>query len=947
MRRTTFLFWALALAGVVAAAEPKRVAHRGAGDLTMPEASLPAYSNAVETACDIVKLDVQRTRDGAIVTDHVSELPPKDVKVQSLMSKVQSEMDDDTLDVRPSALDSSVDKRPYEMVRAGRTADEFPPVARFEDAAGWRVACTEAEATFATATDRALFGPSVTRLAYRATGSNPVIRVTAPAPIAVPDGADTVSLWVNGNNVFGNSEYDPPYEKVPCVRILADFADASGKTLRQHVGFVYHKDWHLLVGVVTNGVGGRAALPKGLAFTGLTVTGGVNRTWQAIDLTSLCVYRDPQRPSADRPRAKRGVRIFADQPQGLNTGAGRLPFPTRAETVIPPPAELPAKLEFRLPKDVADWSDLGFRYAGSPWVPLAQGGGILPRRLPPGAKVTFRQVANSLVCDIVSPEPGIASVLFGTFGAPSDDVTFTAWPYYSLSYYNPVWDPAIPDGYSRHYRPRTAMLRLGGRTLFVGATFDWTQSNASDLYYPARSDVTNRLNSGVLYQPRTDGRRNGCFERFVWTFSEDVTDVLPVIPNPVSPHKDVAGTHAWTACGARDRAADAAYWRAVKAAGIDHVIINDHETQWRDDNESYTFRTEAAPRKGGDAGQFAYTRTLIDELGFRYGPYNNFTDYAPVNAFWSVDRVSRRSDGQLRPGWNRCYAPKPTWSVGMCEYLSPVIQRKFGFNTAYCDVHTAVAPWGRTDYDAREPGAGTFAQVFYCFGEIMLLQKAAWGGPVYSEGGIQWLYSGLTDGNYAQDALYDFEEQPWLVDFDLKRIHPLCCNFGMGTPWMFYGRHGGDVEKRGHQAFLDRFTAATLAFGHPAFLFSRRKPDDLSDEKATYFPVQAIAAHYTQAGVREVRYGAADGSLHAVSAALANGAAKRCQLRIAYSDGTVVAVNGNWHENFRVEVGGVVYDLPPNGWRAETADKSVISFNGFENGRRIRRACSPAYEWRP
>ena len=49
---------------------PKMVAHRGAGDLTMPEASLPAYSNAVATACDIVKLDLQRTKDGIVVMGH-------------------------------------------------------------------------------------------------------------------------------------------------------------------------------------------------------------------------------------------------------------------------------------------------------------------------------------------------------------------------------------------------------------------------------------------------------------------------------------------------------------------------------------------------------------------------------------------------------------------------------------------------------------------------------------------------------------------------------------------------------------------------------------------------------------------------------------------------------------------------------------------------------------
>lgn len=46
------------------------VAHRGAGDLAMPEASRPAYSNAVAKSSDIVKLDLQKTKDGVIVMGH-------------------------------------------------------------------------------------------------------------------------------------------------------------------------------------------------------------------------------------------------------------------------------------------------------------------------------------------------------------------------------------------------------------------------------------------------------------------------------------------------------------------------------------------------------------------------------------------------------------------------------------------------------------------------------------------------------------------------------------------------------------------------------------------------------------------------------------------------------------------------------------------------------------
>lgn len=76
-------------------APKKMVAHRGAGDLTMPEASLPAFSNAVETACDIVKLDLQRTKDGVIVLGHDATLKrtmgwdvmPKDLTYAELLEK--------------------------------------------------------------------------------------------------------------------------------------------------------------------------------------------------------------------------------------------------------------------------------------------------------------------------------------------------------------------------------------------------------------------------------------------------------------------------------------------------------------------------------------------------------------------------------------------------------------------------------------------------------------------------------------------------------------------------------------------------------------------------------------------------------------------------------------------------------------------------------------------
>ena len=62
-----------------------------------------------------------------------------------------------------------------------------------------------------------------------------------------------------------------------------------------------------------------------------------------------------------------------------------------------------------------------------------------------------------------------------------------------------------------------------------------------------------------------------------------------------------------------------------------------------------------------------------------------------------------------------------------------------------------------------------------------------------SEGNYHSFYMGLTDGNYGQDQSYRPAENPWLVDFDLRKMHDLGCNFGMGSLDMFTARPAGRV----------------------------------------------------------------------------------------------------------------------------------------------------------
>jgi len=69
---------------------------------------------------------------------------------------------------------------------------------------------------------------------------------------------------------------------------------------------------------------------------------------------AIAVFKEEFKPLAFKPRRKRGVQIFPNEPQGLNTGEGRLPFPNVATTIIPIVAE-DVGIEFRLPKNPMKW----------------------------------------------------------------------------------------------------------------------------------------------------------------------------------------------------------------------------------------------------------------------------------------------------------------------------------------------------------------------------------------------------------------------------------------------------------------------------------------------------------------------------------------------------------------------------------------------------------------
>ena len=792
------------------------------------------------------------------------------------------------------------DRRPYEFKASNRNTDDVPPLVDFEDGVAWRVQTTDAAAQCDVTQMEQLFGTNTLRLSYCGKGPSPCVSVALPQPVAMPAGFDTLYVWVKGNH-FGrgaNTDFSLPNPELAAV-----FRRTSGDEVKISLAKIAWPDWHQVNYRFTEAERAKLA---GASFVGFELSGGTQTQYLQMHFDNVAVFADDLKtPLAVKPRARRNLVPLPGADLGINTGDGMLPFPTREETIIPKTAA---------PKE----GDI-----------LAQfNGGAAKKEESSSLKTSTWRRGKSLIVDFQAPPGKVTAVSAGTACEGTVLKSFTV-PYL-----------AYGDGKGRL---RIDLLEGGW---YRSAVFDWYRSNASG---PGFSDGAFTMQ----YRPKTDGTYNPVSERLVITVSRDFAEVLPEIPNPVSPYKAVTGKNAWRAHGTFDHAFDCAFWREVKKAGMEHVVVNDHETMWRDRGESFTFRSEAAPGRGGDAGAEAYSRFMRDELGYVYGPYNNYTDFSPMNGYWSRDRVTRRSDGSFVTAWVRCYGPKAVLAPEMCECLVPKAQAKFAVNTAYCDVHTAIPPWARTDYDARAPGAATFAQTFYACGELMLLQKKLWDGPVYSEGGRQFFYSGLTDGNYAQDGGYKFLEQPWIVDFDVLKMHPLECNFGMGTLAMFAPGQTPE-ERRLHRPhapmekdrdeLIDLFLTATVAFGHAPYLvldycFSPPKafgpayhgPTKTDLEKGlpialkSYAMVQPIAARYTQSEAKRIAYFDVDGKALTSSAAIASGAVARNQVFVEYADGTCVVANGSRTERLQAKVNGRNCDLPPRAFQAWTTDGKVYA----------------------
>jgi len=268
---------------------------------------------------------------------------------------------------------------------------------------------------------------------------------------------------------------------------------------------------------------------------------------------------------------------------------------------------------------------------------------------------------------------------------------------------------------------------------------------------------------------------------------------------------------------------------------------------------------------------------------------------------------------------------------------------------SYTDVHTAVAPWGYCDFDARVPGAGTFAATFYAYGQLLRNDQHVY-GPTQSEGTYQWLYAGLTSGSYGWVyTKVNLLTQPLDVSFMLRKIHPLECDYGLGDTGYYLSQIDKDwATSPKKREYLDLLLATAIAYGNMGWLATDFDPNGAFNIEAmarSYYMMQQLQQQYAFAEPKTIEYADRTGKLLTPSQALASGANAEGRLHLVYDNGTEVYVNrapaGMWTVT---DASHTRYELPPSGWLASNNQGHFFEMSSNVAGHRFDYVLSSEFE---
>ena len=144
--------------------------------------------------------------------------------------------------------------------------------------------------------------------------------------VASAFGWHAVNFWL-----YGHLPFVWEWRSGPPLPLYVHVRTADGEEMRLRFGAMGWTVWNLVHYSLSEEEAARTA--GDCLLTAIEI--GSLRSNDFVYFDNLSLYRDDRAPLTYEPRPERGTAPFPGQSPGLNTGPGKLPFPTREETILP------------------------------------------------------------------------------------------------------------------------------------------------------------------------------------------------------------------------------------------------------------------------------------------------------------------------------------------------------------------------------------------------------------------------------------------------------------------------------------------------------------------------------------------------------------------------------------------------------------------------------------
>lgn len=857
--------------------------------------------------------------------------------------------------------------RPLQVGTMVGKKSEFPPIAHFDSVEGWRVEVAgKGSAKLGNSQDVTFFGDSVVKLDYSDVDEETTIRVIAEKPVKMDAGFDAIDWWIWGSR-WGYA----PVSWVPSL-ILED-----ARKNEKIVPFpkYYWEDagpvlYHSVLGSAD--VQGRSSYYlKGVQFSAFK-----NSLSSHIYLGPLSAY----------------LKSEEKRPEG--NSAIKLPQPTTPEGIIPQTKNVSTRFEFD--EATATWRgfikgesvDVEVRYTpvtgtlsdfivlegGREFSPFQDGGLCFPReKLPGKAKLESSRinpetkkletfwtiesrsvgklgeqfvqqvqyqidvaiVRNSLVLEIHSETGAFERVAFG-YASGVENPKLVEIPYLCFwGYHNGALGPKV-------------VLSKG---LFMLGMIDLYVSEASDIY-ASDQGISNSgnvyFNGGSKYMPNTDNERNPVKERLVLSFSKELSEVFPNIPNPPALNQEQAREYVYTQYPYPDLELPL----LLHNMGFDKLRYGVFWTVAADikgrEWDRFTKYYGIGPRSFPDLSPEKFAEYL-SKFGYLFSVYQYIIGMSATDEFWDRSQISMNSDQNWIQGCAPFYIPKPT---ALPQLQSKYTDRLKGIINGgiYSDVLTVMCPWGAvTDFDARVPGNGSFQNNLRNVAYVLRKDQEDFGSS-WSEGSFNWITAGYATGSYGSLMTTHPggpSKMPILPEFKLKNMNPLTVNVGMGPGLAkFFEGNEAYAQPRPlpdhHDEFFNQYIAAQLGYGNQVQINSQDIVYGMNGWAKLYYMLRTVQRYYSFETVDLVEYW--DGEkFKSTSEAVADESYLDGRLHVRYSNGLDVYVNYNAKDPWVIDTAAGKQTLPQWGFYALHEASGTKSSSSLVNGKRVEYAKGDNY----